>query len=67
VAVLQDVLDVCAIPPELQIIHSPPEDGPGRTVFRRGVPQPEATLEARERLASYPQQSALPTLPDEAL
>jgi hypothetical protein len=31
--------DVRAIPPEPQIIHSSAGDGPGRAVFRRGVPQ----------------------------
>ena len=37
-AVPQDGFGVRAIPPEPQIIHSPPRDGPGRAVFRRGVP-----------------------------
>jgi hypothetical protein len=38
--------------PGPESFHSPAGDGPGWAVFRRGVPQLEATLEARVRLAS---------------
>ena len=47
VAVLQDVLDVRAIPLNREIVHSPAGDGPGRAVFRRGVTPRRGRLKCR--------------------
>ena len=68
-AVPKDHLDVRAIPPETETIHSPAGDRPGRAVSRRGVPPRERRLKhgcvSRTAVAGDPagrQDEALGTL-----